>query len=119
MGSTSQPSLSPTEWQMMSAVWELKEADALEVSRLLSRKWGRTYPSKTVGILLSRLTQKGYLRFTAPSSAGRGRPAHIYSPAISRDAALVVQFTRFLSDYLIVEEDFRTLRTLLTQKSRA
>ncbi len=104
---------------MMSAVWELKEADALEVSRFISRNLGRTYPSKTAGVLLSRLAQKGYLCFTTPHSAGRGRPAHIYSPAVSREAALVVQFSRFLSDYRIEAEDFRTLGSLLTQQSRA
>lgn len=116
MGSNPSP-LSPTEWQMMVAVWELEEADASEVSRFLGRKLGRIYPPKTAGILLSRLAQKGYLRFTTPNPAGRGRPAHIYSPAIPREAALASQFARFLRDYLVDEKDFRTLRSLLAHKS--
>lgn len=100
----------------MSAVWELNEADAFEVSKLLRTRHGRSYSAKTTGILLSRLAQKGYLHFTVTSPAGRGRPAYVYRPVLSRDEAVSSQFANFLSDHLLEGHDFDTLRALLSQE---
>jgi predicted transcriptional regulator len=108
-----QSTLSPTEWQIMSAVWELGKADASEVSALLQRRYGRACPPKTAGIFLARLVQRGFLRHTTIKPVRPGRPAHIYSPSIARQDALRRQIQKFLEDYGFEAADFETLQEIL------
>lgn len=105
--------LSGREWQFMSAVWLLHEADAVQVSTLIRERYGRAYPPKTAGIFLARLAQKGFLRRRVVVPVGPGRPAHVYFPSVTREDALRRQFRRFLSDYAIEAPDLETLQTLL------
>lgn len=108
--------LSPTEWQVMAAIWELKEADAVQVSELLREHFGRSLQPKTVGIFLLRLTQKGHLHFTTPGSVGRGRPAHLYTPAITRREALLHLFMNFITSYRLEPRDFEAVLALLPEQ---
>ena len=106
--------LSPTEWHLMSAVWDLGSANALMVSQILRTKFKRVYSPKTTGIMLSRLADRGFLRSVQADSPGPGRPAHLYTPALPRDLAVRGQFKRFLNDHSIQQQDYEILRTILT-----
>jgi predicted transcriptional regulator len=106
--------LSLTDWQVMSAVWELGEASATSVAEKL-RRTGRAYSDKTAGILLARLTRKGHLQFAVTDPQGTGRPAHIYSPVLSRERALLLQFMKFLKDHSVEAHEVEILQSLLTQ----
>jgi len=117
MDSSSEASFSPTEWQVMSAVWELGEADVFKITDLVRSRFGRAYTQKTMGVLLFRLERKGHLRSTVADPAGRGRPVHLYSPVVSRQAAITVQLQRFLRDFFLDnDEDLIMLRALLSQR---
>lgn len=105
--------LSAREWQFMTAVWLLKEADAARVSALLRERYGRFYPPKTAGIFLARLVRKGLLQHRSVPPIGPGRPAHVYFPAVTREDALRRQFQRFVEDYGIGVADMGTLQTLV------
>ena len=107
--------LSATEWQVMSAVWELREASATAVGALLHAKFGRAYSEKTAGILLSRLAKKGLLRYSVTRPEGPGRRAHLYSPLLSRERALRLQFARFLKDHSIEAHEISVLQSVLAQ----
>jgi predicted transcriptional regulator len=107
-------SLSLTEWQLMSALWDLRTADAQAVSETLRAKYHRFYSPKTTGIMLSRLEDKGFLRSLAASSSGPGRPANLYSPVLPRDLAVKGQFRRFLTDHSIQQPDYELLLSVLT-----
>ena len=105
--------LSAREWQFMSAVWLLQQADAVQVSILLRERYGRVYPTKTAGIFLARLAQKGFLQHRTVNPVGPGRPAHVYFPAVTREDTLRRQFQRFLGDYALEASDLETLQALL------
>lgn len=105
-----EPKLSPMDWQVMSIVWELGTADAGAVADLLRTRWGRSYSAKTAGISLARLAKRGHLR---KSLEGRGRPAHRYTPAITREQALRHQFAKFLEDHAVLPSEHGLLQSLL------
>jgi predicted transcriptional regulator len=92
--------LAPTEWLLMRCVWDLGEANPLEVAEHLTHRYCRDFEAKTVGILLARLVRKGYLRFT-PGLVVRGRPPHVYSPLVTPEAAMRRQVEQFLEDHVI------------------
>lgn len=112
-----QPTLSPTEWQVMSAVWALENADANRVSAWIQERHGRTYPPKTVGIFLARLAQKGFLCYTTIRPIGPGRPAYIYSPSVAREHALRRQIQKFVADYLVEAADLDTFHEIVSPPS--
>jgi predicted transcriptional regulator len=99
--------LGPTEWLLMRCIWDLGAANPSEVSEHVKRRYGRPglLPS-TVGILLARLVEKGYLRSSRGpvQIVGRGRPPHVYTPAIPFDTALRVQVERFLDEHQLGAE---------------
>jgi predicted transcriptional regulator len=111
------PPLSPIEWQVMASVWSLGEADALRVSNLL-RERRRNCPPKTAGVYLARLEDKGYLRSEpTQESAGRGRPAHVYFPLVSREKALAAQLERFLDEHPLQDGEVQILQDLLRERA--
>lgn len=110
--------LSPIEWRFMTAVWELRQADAAEVADFLKRRYGRVYPVKTAGIFLGRLAKKGFLQHMTSPPIRPGRPAHIYSPTIGREDALRRQFQQFLADHEVREPDLVMFESLLASPVR-
>lgn len=112
------PPLSPTEWRLMSCVWDLRSANPPQVAEHLRTKLGEDLSPKTAGIFLARLEEKGYLR-SAPETtpAGRGRPAHIYQPVVTREESLQWQLEKFLEDHLVDAEGLPALLdTLLSHR---
>jgi predicted transcriptional regulator len=107
-----QPIFTPTEWRLLCVLWEFQHADAGATPEFLRNRFGARHNPKTTGILLSRLAAKGYLRVTLDRRS-TGRPVHIYSPALSRDAALRAQFSHFLSDHAVQAGDAEALRSVL------
>src|SRR5215210_6329597 len=104
--------LSPTEWRLMRCVWDLGEATPPQVADHLRTKLREELSPKTVGIFLARLEEKGYLRsFPGPTSAVRGRPAHVYTPLVTHEDSLRHQLQKFLDDHLV---DKDTLEALLS-----
>jgi predicted transcriptional regulator len=104
--------LSPTEWRLMRCVWDLRQATPPQVADHLRTKLGEELSPKTVGIFLARLEEKGYLRSSpGPTSAVRGRPAHVYSPSVAHEDSLRRQLQKFLDDHLI---DKGTLEAFLS-----
>jgi predicted transcriptional regulator len=109
--------LSPTEWRLMSCVWELEAANPPQVSEHLRTKLGEELSPKTAGIFLARLEEKGYLRSApGPALAGRGRPPHFYQAMVTRDESLRWQLEKFLEDHLIDDASLALLERLLSQR---
>jgi predicted transcriptional regulator len=106
---------STTEWQLMSAIWDLEVADAAAASKVLRERFGLSYTAKTTGILLARLAEKGLLRSAVTNPVGRGRPAHVYSPALSREQGIRAQFRKFLADHSITPQEAEILRSILAR----
>ena len=112
--------LAPTEWVLMRCVWDLGTANAAQVSVHLREHYGREdLRSGTVGILLARLVEKGYLSYRlglVPRSGGRA--PHLYSPRVSFEAALRLVVERFLDDHRIDETTLtEVLGTLAAEKA--
>ena len=107
-------SLTVSDWQLMSAVWDLGGGEASEVAREVSAKFGRTITAKSASILLSRLADRGWLRSELVPPNRRGRPAFVYSPVMPRRLALEAQFRGFVKEHGIVPEDLPVLQTVLT-----
>jgi predicted transcriptional regulator len=78
---------------------------------------GEELSSKTVGIFLARLEEKGYLR-SAPETAlvGRGRPPHVYQALVTREESLHWQLEKFLEDHRIDQDILPFLETLLSHR---
>jgi predicted transcriptional regulator len=115
--------LGPTEWLLMRCIWDLGGGNPSEVSEHVKRRYGRgdLLPS-TVGILLARLVEKGYLRSgRGPVRiVGRGRPPHVYTPAIPFDTALRVQVARFLDEHqLSAERVTEVLESLFSKPEKS
>ncbi len=110
------PPLSPTEWRLMSCVWDLRAANPPQVSEHLRTRLGEELSPKTAGIFLARLEEKGYLRSApGPTLAARGRPPHIYQALVTREESLRRQLEKFIEDYLIDDDGLALLETLLSQ----
>lgn len=99
----------PTDWLLLSCLWDLRSANPIEVADHLRTRYKRDLSAKTVGILLARMVEKGLLRSVTGPVPPRGRPALIYFPLISREDALRRQFQWFLETYRIDEEDVALL----------
>jgi predicted transcriptional regulator len=99
----------PTEWLLLSCLWDLRSANPIEVAAHLRSRYKRDLSAKTVGILLARMVEKGLLRSVTGPVPPRGRPALIYFPLVSRQDALRRQFQRFVEAHLIEEEDIAHL----------
>jgi len=108
------PPLSRSEWRLMYCIWELGEASPPEVSEHL-QSLGEELTPKTVGIYLTRLEEKGYLRSAPVATAARGRPKHTFQAAVTRLESLRWQMERFLEDHLIDQGDASLLREMLEQ----
>jgi predicted transcriptional regulator len=109
--------LSPTEWRLMSCIWELRAANPPQVSEHLRSSLGEELSPKTTGVFLARLEEKGYLRSApGPSLAGRGRPPHIYQAVITREESLRRQLEKFLEDHLIDDDSLLLLKSLLSRR---
>ena len=75
------------------------------------------FSAKTVGILLGRLVERGFLRSVTGPIPPRGRPALIYFPLVSRREALRRQFELFFENHLIeAEEDLEFLEALIEER---
>ena len=111
------PPLSPTEWRLMSCIWDLRAANPPQVAEHLRIRLGEELSPKTAGIFLARLEEKGYLRSApGPVLAGRGRPPHIYQAKVTRDESILRQLEKFLEDHLIDNADLSLLERLLSQR---
>jgi predicted transcriptional regulator len=104
--------LTPTEWRLMRCVWDLRAANPPQIAGHLRSAFGEEVGPKTVGIFLARLAKKGYLR-SAPGTAVRGRPPHIYFPLVDYEDALRQQLEKFLEDHLIDDQGRAALEALL------
>jgi len=86
----------------MRCVWDLGSANALEVAEHMYEHYKQREPMlspSSVGILLSRLVAKGYLRFhLGLVPPGGGRSPHIYSPLVPFEPVMRRQVQRFLDD---------------------
>ena len=115
--SRSVPEASETEWLLLSCVWDLRSANPIEVADHLRTRYNRDLSAKTVGILLGRLVERGFLRSVTGPVPPRGRPALIYFPLVSRRDALRRQFQRFFENHLIqAEEDLSFLESLIGER---
>jgi predicted transcriptional regulator len=110
------PEASETEWLLLSCIWDLRSANPIEVAEHLGTRYKRELSAKTVGILLGRLVEKGFLRSVTGPVPPRGRPALIYFPLVSRQDALRRQFQRFVEAHLIQDEDIALLEVLLAER---
>ena len=111
------PEASETEWRLLSCVWDLRSANPIEVAEHLHTRYKRELSAKTVGILLGRLVEKGFLRSVTGPIPPRGRPALIYFPLVSRREALRRQFELFFENHLIeAEEDLEFLEALIEER---
>lgn len=108
--------LSPTEWRLMSCVWDLRAATSSEVSTYLRNK-DQDVPTKRIGIGLYRLETKGYLRSIPGPTSSRGRPPHIYFPLVTYKDGLQRQFQKFLADHGVDADDFDFLKSVLLKES--
>lgn len=116
-------SITEAEWEVMTALWEHAPQTAAELTEQVEhRKW----TAKTVRTLLSRLVDKGAVKFTA-----RGR-THLYRPAIDRDTCTRAEAKSFLDRIFggsvapmiaqlaahdeLAEEDLEALRKILKEK---
>ena len=108
------PVLSVTEWRLLTALWETRQADAKTLSSILKTRFQLHYSPKTTGVLLARLAQKGHLRVSVNRSEP-GRPVHLYSPVLSREQALEAQFSHLFKEYAIHTSDAAILVALLNQ----
>ena len=82
------PNISDGEWEVMRVVWDQHPITAVEVAELVEPRTGWT--ERTVKTLLSRLVQKGALRF---KSEGK---RYQYRPAVSRSAMIRAESRSFL-----------------------
>jgi len=101
-----------TEWLILNCLWELRSANPFEIVDLLRTRFHRVDTPKNVGIILGRMTEKGYLRSVpGPNSPGPGRPALVYIPLFSRLEALRRQFQLFRQRYSLTDEEMTLLLT--------
>lgn len=109
------PPLSPTEWRLISCVWDLGMANPPQVAEHLRTSLGEELSPKSAGVLLARLEAKGYLRSEPePAPAGRGRPPHFYQAVVTREESLRWQLEKFLEDHLVKAADLGVLKSLLS-----
>jgi predicted transcriptional regulator len=100
----------------MCCIWDLGAATPRQVAEHLLTKLGEELSPKTVGIFLARLEEeKGCLQSSpSPALATRGLPPYVYEALVSREQSLKWQLERFLDDYLVDEDGFEILETLLS-----
>ena len=110
--------LSPSEWDVLACVYDLRSANPLQISKQLGLRNLRSFAPSTCGVLLARVAQKGYLTVTTERQA-RGRPLHIYTPTVPWRMALTRQFERFLEAYRVGGEGLETLASILEERTTA
>ncbi len=91
MAAPSNRLLPPLELEVMKTLWQLGESTVRDVQRELGRRRPLAYT--TVMTLLDRLARKG-----AATRRKQGR-AHVYTPVLSRDAALELALDRLTGDF--------------------
>lgn len=119
------PRISDAEWEVMKVVWERSPQTANEiVSGLDERNWSPA----TVRTLITRLVQKGALRF---EKSGR---EYLYSPCVTReegirqerrsfmrrvyDGAAQPMLAGLLEEEELSIEDLEALRRMLNKKRK-
>ncbi|HEX4965105.1 MAG TPA: BlaI/MecI/CopY family transcriptional regulator [Thermoanaerobaculia bacterium] len=112
------PEASEADWLLLSCIWDLRSANPIEVSEHLRSRYQRDLSPKTVGILLARLVEKGFLRSVTGPTPPRGRPALVYLPLVSRRDALRRQFRHFVETHWITEEDLAYLEALIEERRK-
>ena len=75
------PPLQGAELEVLKALWEHGPGTVRAVNDTL-RGQGRSWAYTTVQTMLHRLEAKGYVR------CEKGKPAHVYAPALSREEVL-------------------------------
>jgi predicted transcriptional regulator len=110
--------LSPSEWDVLACVYDLRSANPFQVSKQLRLRNLRSFAPSTCGVLLGRVAQKGYLTVTTERQA-RGRPLHIYTPTVPWQMALRRQFEKFLEAYRVDGERLETLASILEARTTA
>ncbi len=110
--------LSPSEWDVLACIYDLRSANPLQVSKQLRLRNLRSFAPSTCGVLLARVAQKGYLAVTSERQA-RGRPLHIYTPTVPWQIALRRQFEKFLEAYRVDCDELETLATILEARTTA
>jgi predicted transcriptional regulator len=103
----------PALWRVLRCIHDLGSANAVEVSGQLQSQYGIECHPKTVGVFLLRLVERGLITAEPATAAGRGRPLHVYTAAVSKEAALRGQFEAFLDTYLIRGDELGVLAQVL------
>ena len=86
------PTVSDTELEVLKVLWDQGAGTVREIDAVL-REQGRKWAYSTVLTLLQRLEAKGYV------VSDKSGMAHIFSPAVSRDA-LIRQHLQELTEQL-------------------
>jgi BlaI family penicillinase repressor len=82
------PKISPSEWEVLNAVWDASPATAAQVYEALAGRSG--WHQKTVNTFLGRLVTKGVL------SVRRDGKANIYTARLTREQCVVSESDSFL-----------------------
>jgi predicted transcriptional regulator len=82
-------SITDCEWHVMEEVWRLGKATASEIIAGLEEQ-KTPWASKTIGTFISRLAEKGALRYRR---VGRG---YVYEAAVTREDCLLRDVAEFM-----------------------
>jgi BlaI family penicillinase repressor len=86
----SPPELTPAEFSVMKALWELGSGNVADIRAKLSAQQGTEPAYTTVMTLLGRMATKGAVR------VDRAREPFVYRPALKRQSALRHRLREFL-----------------------
>jgi predicted transcriptional regulator len=106
---TRSPDLTPAEFNVMKALWQLRRATVAEVRAELSRRDGSDLAYTTVMTLLGRLAGKGAV------AVDKTREPFVYRAAHRKESVLRDRLRAFVRDVFDGEADALVLRLLETE----
>ncbi len=101
---TTRPELTPAEFNVMKALWQLKRATVGEVRADLGRRGGADLAYTTVMTLLGRLEKKGAV------AVDKTREPFVYKAAYRRESVLRDRLRAFVAEVFDGEADALVLR---------
>lgn len=126
MDDGSRPALSDTQWEVMQAIWTLKEATVTEVWENLARQ--RDVARNTVLTQMDRLVKKGWLTrrdasrghlYRAAESAERTRQEHLRRwLRTAFDGAADQLVLSLLEAETLTDEQVQRIRKIISQARR-
>jgi predicted transcriptional regulator len=106
---TRSPELTPAEFNVMKALWQLRRGTVAEVRAELSRRDGSDLAYTTVMTLLGRLAAKGAV------AVDKTREPFVYRAAHRKESVLRDRLRAFVRDVFDGEADALVLRLLETE----